>query len=131
MIARAVALCCALVAASAAAAPAHTKLAPADEYFGRLNMSPIEITNRIADGERGNSSYNVLTLTQNAIEDWTSKYPGDPWIPSREFRITELFFSLHSQAGYLAALHCRNFLHRHFPQRALPLRGVDTVVAPG
>ena len=117
MIVRAAALCCTLVAASATMASAHTKLAPADEYFGRMKMSPIEITNHISDSERsGGGSYNILTLTQNAIEDWTRKYPGDPWIPSREFRITQLFISLHSQSGYLAALHCRNFLHRHFPK---------------
>jgi|HubBroStandDraft_5_1064220.scaffolds.fasta_scaffold08439_7 hypothetical protein len=116
MTTRLLAACCVLVAASAARASAHAKLAPADEYFGRMKMSPIEITNRISDGERGSSSYNVLTLTQNAIEDWTRKYPGDPWIPSREFRITELFMSVHSQSGYLAALRCRGFLHHHFPK---------------
>jgi hypothetical protein len=115
MTARLIAMCCVLVAASATGAPAHTKLAPADEYFGRMKMSPLEITNHISDGERSRAGYGVLTLTQNAIEDWTSKYPGDSWIPSREFRITQLFLSLHSRAGYLAALHCRTFLQHHFP----------------
>lgn len=117
MIPRLVALCCVLIAASATAASAHTKLAPADEYFGRMKMSPIEITNRISDGERGSTSYNVLYLTQDAIEDWASKYPGDPWIPSREARITTLFLSLGSQEGYRTAVHCRDFLTRHFPRQ--------------
>jgi hypothetical protein len=115
MITRLFALCC-VMAASATGASAHVKLAPADEYFGRMKMSPLEITNHISDGERRRAGYSVFTLTQNAIEDWTSKYPGDPWIPSREFRITELFLSLHSQAGYLAALHCRNYIRHHFPK---------------
>lgn len=113
---RGLALCCVLAAACAAGASAHTKLAPADEYFGHMKMSPLEITNHISDGERRQAGYSLLTLTQNAIEDWTSKYPGDPWIPSREFRITELFLSMHSHAGYLAALHCRSFFHHHFPK---------------
>lgn len=113
---RHLALCVVMVAASATTASAHVKLAPADEYFGRMKMSPLEITNHIADGERRRAGYSVLTLTQNAIEDWTSKYPADPWIPSREFRLTQLFLSLHSHAGYLAALHCRSFIHRHFPK---------------
>jgi hypothetical protein len=116
MITRVFALCCILAAACATGASAHLKLAPADEYFGHMKMSPLEITNHISDGERRGAGYGVLSLTQDAIEDWTSKYPGDPWIPSREFRITQIFLTLHSQAGYLAALHCRSFLHRHFPK---------------
>ncbi len=111
---RSLALYCALIAASTTCVQAHTKLAPADEYFGHMKMSPIEITNRISDAERGGSSYNVLSLTQNAIEDWTHKYPADPWIPSRELRIAELFTTLHTPTGDMAAAHCRQFLHSIF-----------------
>ena len=97
-------------------APAHAgaRLAPADEYFGRAKMSPLEITNRIRDAERGRSSYAGLITTQAAIEDWTQKYPDDPWIPSREYRISHLFAGLHSSRGNAEASHCRAFLHAHF-----------------
>jgi hypothetical protein len=116
MTTRALALCSTLVALAPTGALADTKLAPADEYFGHMKMSPIEITNRITDSERGSASYNWLSLTQNAIEDWTHKYPADPWIPSREYRLAELFVTLHTPAGDAAAAHCRNFLHRYFPR---------------
>jgi hypothetical protein len=52
--------------------------------------------------------------TQAAIEDWTHKYPADPWIPAREYRMWRLFARLHSHAGNAEAAHCRAFLHALF-----------------
>jgi len=93
---------------------AGSRLAPADEYFGRAKMSPLEITNRIRDGERGRAGYDGLLTTQSAIEDWTRKYPDDPWIPSREYRMSHLFARLHSSQGNAEAAHCRSYLQVHF-----------------
>jgi hypothetical protein len=45
-------------------AEARPRLAPADEYFGRARMSPLEITNRINDAERRGPSYRGLMNTQ-------------------------------------------------------------------
>lgn len=108
----------AIVLAGLVTAPAivhaGARLAPADEYFGRAKMSPLEITNRIRDAERGRASYAGLMTTQSAIEDWTRKYPGDPWIPSREYRMSHLFARLHSSQGNFEAAHCRSFLSAHF-----------------
>lgn len=97
------------------AAQSRTRLAPADEYFGQMKMSPLEITNRITDAERGRASYGGLLNTQGAIEDWAVKYPADPWIASREYRMARLFAGLHSTAGANAAARCRTFLRTHFP----------------
>jgi hypothetical protein len=96
-------------------AAAHSRLAPADEYFGRMQMSPIEITNRINDAERRGPSYGGLVNTQAAIADWTRKYPDDPWIPSREYRMERLFERLHSRNGNAEAADCRAFMRVHFP----------------
>jgi hypothetical protein len=96
-------------------AESRTQLAPADEYFGRARMSPLEITNRIGDAERRGASYRGLMTTQAAIEDWTRKYPGDPWIPQREYRMSRLFARLHSRDGNAEATRCRAFLRAHFP----------------
>lgn len=90
-------------------------MAPADEYFGPTKMSPLEITNRIHDAQRRGASYGGLMSTQGAIEDWTRKYPGDPWIPSREYEMSHLFAGLHSHSGNLEAAHCRTFEREHFP----------------
>jgi hypothetical protein len=78
-------------------------------------MSPLEITNRIGDAERRGASYSGLMTTQSAIEDWTHKYPGDPWIPQREYRMSHLFARLHSHAGNIEAVQCRSFMRAHFP----------------
>jgi hypothetical protein len=94
-----------------AQAEARTRLAPADEYFGPTKMSPLEITNRIRDAEIGRGeTYRGLMSTQAAIEDWTTKYPGDPWILPRENRIARLFARLHSRVGDREAARCRDFL---------------------
>jgi hypothetical protein len=110
----AVSLLCGLALCCPAVAAPRSKLAPADEYFGRFGMSPLEITNRIRDAERRGPSYQGLLNTQAAIEDWTRKYPLDPWIPPREYRIARLFARLHSHAGQVEAAHCRAFLRAHF-----------------
>jgi hypothetical protein len=94
---------------------AHSQLAPVDEYFGPTKMTPLEITNRIRDAERRGATYGGLMSTQGAIEDWTRKYPGDPWIPSREYEMSHLFARLHSHAGNAQAAHCRLFMREHFP----------------
>jgi hypothetical protein len=78
-------------------------------------MSPLEITNRIGDAERHGASYGGLMTTQSAIEDWTRKYPDDPWIPQREYRMSHLFTRLHSHGGDLEASQCRTFMRAHFP----------------
>ncbi len=79
-------------------------------------MSPLEITNRIGDAERRGSTYGGLMSTQSAIEDWTRKYPDDPWIPQREYRISHLFARLHSRGGDAEAALCRSFMRVHFPR---------------
>lgn len=106
---------CMLVAVVTTSANSRTRLAPADEYFGRMKMSPLEITNRINDAERGRASYIGLLNTQGAIEDWAGKYPADPWIAPREFRMARLFARLHSAAAASAAARCRAFLRTHYP----------------
>jgi len=99
----------------AASATADTRLAPADEYFGPTKMSPLEIANRIHDAQRRGASYRGLMSTQSAIEDWTAKYPADPWIPPREYQMSRLFTRLHSHDGNAEADRCRWFLRAHFP----------------
>ena len=70
------------------AATQIARLAPADEYFGRLQMSILGIRNRIneleaesVDPALNNASISwKLSMVEDAIADWKSKYPDDPWI---------------------------------------------------
>ena len=70
------------------AATQLSRLAPADEYFGRLKMSILGIRNRIvelenesADPALNNHSISwKLAMVEDALADWRTKYPADPWI---------------------------------------------------
>jgi hypothetical protein len=70
---------------------ATPRQAPADEYFGRLRMSVLGITNVIHDSTWRHAhsragavkDYGSLKWAEDALEDWARKYPDDPWIPSR------------------------------------------------
>lgn len=81
-------------AAASAQEPAHhyqsalSAMAPADEYFGRLKESVIEIRNRLDELDRRSDSdmldpdtIHYLDDLQDAIRDWQHKYPRDPWLP--------------------------------------------------
>lgn len=73
----------------APSAPHKMKIAPADEYFGRLKISILGIANTIKDqGLRFDSHPEQLAAAmgsvgnaEDAIRDWQKKYPGDPWLP--------------------------------------------------
>ena len=81
----------AVVAAHPPALTAATqiaRLAPADEYFGRLKMSILGIRNRITEVEHESADPALnhrslmwkLSMVDDALIDWHSKYPADPWI---------------------------------------------------
>ena len=71
------------------------RLAPADEYFGRLKMSILGIRNRISEleNETTDPAFETehvnwkLAMVEDAIADWKSKYPDDPWIPRFRTRL--------------------------------------------
>ncbi len=107
-------------AASAAATPSpnpHAKpviphvvflkyrVAPADEYFGRLKLSILGIRNTIkdmglkadADSSRAaNVVMGSVGLTEDAIHDWEKKYPQDSWIPATIFSLERLYAKVDS-----------------------------------
>ena len=65
------------------------KVAPADEYFGRLKLSILGIRNTIkdaglkcdADPAHATNVIGSVALTEDAMHDWEKKYPADSWIP--------------------------------------------------
>ena len=109
-------------AAKTHAAPAP-KVAPADEYFGRMKMSILGITNSIRDtGTRegfdpshASQYYGGLFMTENALLDWAHKYPQDSWIPRRAYDMSHDFWRMHTADGDRQAQVCRNVLFHQFP----------------
>ena len=79
----------------ARAKPAKCKVAPADEYFGKLKMSILGIRNVIKDQglkvdvfpEKADSTLNSIELAEDAVHDWQHKYPCDSWLPGTIYAI--------------------------------------------
>jgi hypothetical protein len=105
------------------ASSAASKVAPADEYFGRMKMSILGITNSIKDtgiregNDPANASkyYSGLAYTEEALEDWAHKYPQDSWIPRRAYDLSHEFWLMHTPAADASAARCRAVLFTQFP----------------
>lgn len=111
--------------ASSTVHAAHaSKVAPADEYFGRMKMSILGITNSIRDTglregyDPSNASryFNGLSFTEDALEDWSHKYPTDSWIPKRAYDLSHEFWLMHTPEADAKAQRCREMLFRQFPK---------------
>ncbi|MBV8163062.1 MAG: hypothetical protein JOZ91_02225 [Candidatus Eremiobacteraeota bacterium] len=104
-----------------AAAP---KLAPVDEYFGKMKLSPLGINNTIHDTsmhlkyDPANAAryYTGLEWAEDALHDWARKYPGDTWLPGRAYFMSHVFWQMHTPDGDAAADRCRTLLFTQFPK---------------
>ena len=111
-------------AAHAAHAAPAPKVAPADEYFGRMKMSILGITNSIRDTglregfDPPNASkyFGGLAFTEDALEDWSHKYPQDSWIPKRAYDLSHEFWLMHTADANTKAERCRAILFKQFPK---------------
>ncbi len=83
------------------------KVAPADEYFGRLKLSILGIRNTIKDqglkidGDPGKapSTLSSIALTEDAIHDWQRKYPCDSWLPGTLLALERFYAKIHTEDG--------------------------------
>ncbi|TAM58637.1 hypothetical protein EPN52_10305 [bacterium] len=107
------------------------RLAPADEYFGRLKMSPIGIGNQIHDlglllkynpagyaGQLGRAR-----MTEDALMDWRARYPSDTWLAKDAYlmaRVDAMFYDheSHSRAWSLMTWVAQRFPHTPFGANA-------------
>lgn len=98
--------------ALAANGPAHTiRVAPADEYFGRLKMSILGIRNQLHDLDlrlqyAPDKSEDVLgsaAMVEDAVRDWEHKYPADPWLARSVYQLTALYARVHTPHGLAQA----------------------------
>lgn len=77
-------------------------LAPADEYFGRMRLSPFGIRHMIFSlkddlhhGRKKPDSIEHDALeVQDALQDWSSRYPRDSWIPAAWWNLAILYEEL-------------------------------------
>jgi len=134
--------CVSLVAVAATAAGAATRhagkklvahrsascrVAPADEYFGRLKMSILGIRNTIKDQglridldpSRANGTLKEMALTEDAVHDWQHKYPCDSWLPGTIYALEHFYGKIHTPYGRKRVRYTYGWLHRDFPHHAI------------
>jgi hypothetical protein len=99
------------------------KVAPADEYFGRLKMSILGIRNTIkddglkvdADPTQGAGVITSVAYTEDALHDWESKYPRDTWLPHSLFTLERLYAKIDSDVARAKAKATMLWLVHDFP----------------
>jgi hypothetical protein len=95
------------IAKTVAKAAPKCRIAPADEYFGKLKMSILGIRNTIkdqglkvdVDPHNAPSTSNAIALTEDAIRDWQHKYPCDTWLPGTLFALERFYLKIHTDDG--------------------------------
>jgi hypothetical protein len=100
------------------------RVAPADEYFGRLKLSILGIRNTIkdmglkADADSSHAANVVMGsvgLTEDAIRDWEKKYPQDSWIPATIFSLERLYAKVDTDDARTHAKITMTWLVRDYP----------------
>jgi TolA-binding protein len=118
-----------------------SKVAPLDEYFGKMKLSPLGINNTIHDTnlhvnyDKANAGhyYQALAWAEDALKDWAHKYPQDTWLPGRAYYMSHVFWEMHTAEATAAAENCRMLLFKQFPKSrwaAMAKHETQATVAP-
>ncbi|MFN2449496.1 MAG: tol-pal system YbgF family protein [Candidatus Baltobacteraceae bacterium] len=113
-------------AGPALAQPQHHRVAPADEYFGRLKMSILGMRNEIKDlstrlsfnPDRGGELLGSALTVEDAIRDWEHKYPDDSWLPKSVYMLSQLYASIHTEEGQRRAAATLRWVIDRYPSTA-------------
>jgi len=103
-----------------------SKVAPADEYFGRLKMSVLGIANTIkdmrlrvvADADKTPSIFGSLAMVEDAIRDWERKYPRDSWVAKDLYALEVTYLTAPGERAHAMAIRTEAWLHRDYPKTA-------------
>jgi hypothetical protein len=76
-----------------------TRYAPADEYFGQLQMSILGIRNMIHDlslrydntPENADAIVGEASMAEASLRDWENKYPKDPALARYVYELCQLY----------------------------------------
>ena len=110
-------------AKSVAKAP-KCRIAPADEYFGKLKLSILGIRNTIKDQGikidydplKAPSTLGAIALTEDAIHDWQHKYPCDTWLPGTLYALEHFYLKIHTDDGVKRVHATFAWLRRDYPK---------------
>ena len=99
------------------------KVAPADEYFGKLKMSVLGIRNTIKDvganieidQTRWAQQASKALFAEDATRDWERKYPKDTWLAKTVFALERMYAKLDTDEGRKRSLATMHWLVHDFP----------------
>jgi hypothetical protein len=102
----------------------RSKVAPADEYFGRLKLSVLGIRTDVKDyGLRvdrdvrnGQSVLNNAVFVEDAMRDWARKYPFDNWLPRYAYALEGVYEEIPGDDAHRRAIRQLNYIIAYFPQ---------------
>jgi hypothetical protein len=94
------------------------RLAPADEYFGRLKMSILGIHNQLRDlglrlqyaPQKSEDVLGAAAMVEDAMRDWERKYPADPWLAKSVYQLTDLYARVRTPHGHRNAARALHWL---------------------
>ncbi len=121
-----IAVISAMLLPCAAVARTWSRLAPADEYFGRQKISILGIRNELRDTtlrvhytpKRASDQLRACESIQDALQDFASKYPRDNWLPPMIIQLEQLYSAMTGHVG-----HVRYVQFRAWAQRKLRAEG--------
>ncbi len=95
-----------------------SRVAPADEYFGRLKMSILGIRNELRNldqrltysPDKGADILGAAAFVENAIRDWQAKYPADPWLARSVYQLTHLYARIQTADAHVKAVNALHWL---------------------
>jgi hypothetical protein len=96
--------------------------APGDEYFGRMKMSFLGINNtyhdeaiRAGDYTTNTGIINKVAFADEALEQWSSRYPRDPQLARSYFLAIQVHKKIYTQASQQLAWNYMQLLVTRFP----------------
>lgn len=102
----------------------HNGLAPADEYFGRLQMSVLGVRNKVKDlgldadfhPEHDKAILGSAIWVEDAMRDWAKKYPFDKWLPRYAYALEQMYEHIPGDDAHRRAIKQISYLTAYFPQ---------------
>jgi len=120
-----------LVLASFSCAPvfaqtnsALSQYAPADEYFGPLQMSILGIRNQIQDmdslshaaPDKADAIMGKAAMAEASLRDWESKYPNDPALARYVYQLCRLYQGIDRESARQKSMDAHMWLFSRYAQ---------------
>jgi|GEM_PF-1503611 len=98
--------------------------APADEYFGRLQMSILGVRSKVKDlgldadlhPEHDKAVLGNALWVEDAMRDWAKKYPFDRWLPRYAYALEQMYERIPGDEAHRRAVKQVSYLTAYFPQ---------------